>query len=101
MRSGGTEGADPQDTLRTAERREQRLGSYKLFQRSGPIQSGMWRKIMRGPSTRKYRAAVKEFHNAYAIEKSEVSENFIEASRAHRSKSRWNVRWASCACARS
>ena len=36
---------------------------------------------MRGLSTRNYGAVVKEFHNAYGIEKSAVSENFIEASR--------------------
>ena len=37
--------------LRTAERREQRLGSYELFQRSGPMQLGVWDKMMRGLST--------------------------------------------------
>ena len=67
--------------LRTAERSEQRLGSYELFQRSGPMQLGVWDKMMRGLSTRNYGAVVKEFHNAYGIEKSAVSENFIEASR--------------------
>src|SRR5579863_2937055 len=67
--------------LRTAEKREQRLGSYELFQRSGPLQTGVWDKMMRGLSTRNYGAVVKEFHNAYGIEKSAVSENFIEASR--------------------
>ena len=67
--------------LRTVERREQRLGSYELFQRSGPLQLGVWDKMMRGLSTRNYGAVVKEFHNAYGIEKSAVSENFIEASR--------------------
>ncbi len=36
---------------------------------------------MRGLSTRNYGAVVKDFHNAYGIEKSAVSENFIEASR--------------------
>ena len=67
--------------LRTAERREQRLGSYEMFQRSGPMQLGVWDKMMRGLSTRNYGAVVKEFQNAYGIEKSAVSENFIEASR--------------------
>src|SRR5579864_8943137 len=67
--------------LRTAENREQRLGSYEMFQRSGPMQLGVWDKMMRGLSTRNYGAVVKEFHNAYGIEKSAVSENFIEASR--------------------
>ena len=36
---------------------------------------------MRGLSTRNYGAVVKDFHEAYGIEKSAVSENFIEASR--------------------
>ena len=67
--------------LRTKDRREQRLGSYELFQRSGPLQMGVWDKMMRGLSTRNYGAVVKEFHNAYGVEKSAVSENFIEASR--------------------
>ncbi len=45
------------------------------------MQLGVWDKIMRGLSTRNYGTVVKEFHNAYGIEKSAVSENFIEASR--------------------
>ena len=36
---------------------------------------------MRGLSTRNYGAVVKDFSNAYGIEKSAVSENFIGASR--------------------
>ena len=67
--------------LRTKDKREQRLGSYELFQRSGLMQLGVWDKMMRGLSTRNYGAVVKEFHNAYGVEKSAVSENFIEASR--------------------
>ena len=67
--------------LRTAENREQRLGSYELFQRSAPMQFGVWDKMMRGLSTRNYGAVVKDFQDAYGIEKSAVSENFIEASR--------------------
>jgi putative transposase len=67
--------------LRTQDQREQRLGSYELFQRSGPLQEGVWDKMMRGLSTRNYGAVVKDFHDAYGIEKSAVSENFIEASR--------------------
>src|SRR5436190_19855081 len=67
--------------LRTKDKREQRLGSYELFQRSGPLQQGVWDKMMRGLSTRNYGAVVKEFRTAYGIEKSAVSENFIEASR--------------------
>jgi transposase-like protein len=67
--------------LRTPDKREQRLGSYEMFQRSGPLQAGVWDKMMRGLSTRNYGAVVKDFHNAYGIEKSAVSENFIEVSR--------------------
>src|SRR5438132_9617059 len=37
--------------------------------------------MVRGLSTRNYGAVVKDFHNAYGVEKSAVSENFIEASR--------------------
>src|SRR2546423_919191 len=37
--------------------------------------------MMRGLSTRNYGAVVKDFQEAYGIEKSAVSENFIEASR--------------------
>jgi putative transposase len=67
--------------LRSGDNREQRLGSYELFQRSGPLQAGVWDKMMRGLSTRNYGAVVKDFQSAYGIEKSAVSENFIEASR--------------------
>jgi putative transposase len=61
--------------LRTLENREQRLGSYELFQRSGPMEHEVWDKIMRGLSTRK------DFREAYGVEKSPVSENFIAYSR--------------------
>jgi len=67
--------------LRTKNKREQRLGSYELFQRNGPLEQGVWDKIMRGLSTRNYGAVVRDFSSAYGIEKSAVSENFIEASR--------------------
>lgn len=67
--------------LRNKQNREQRLGSYEIFQRSGPLQKAVWDKMMRGLSTRNYGAVVKEFSQAYGIEKSAVSENFIEASR--------------------
>ena len=47
--------------LRTGDQREQRLGSYELFQRSGPLQASVWDKMMRGLSTRNYGAVVKDF----------------------------------------
>jgi putative transposase len=67
--------------LRTKHNREQRLGSYELFQRYGALEQGVWDKIMRGLSTRNYGAVVRDFSKAYGIEKSAVSENFIEAGR--------------------
>jgi len=33
--------------LRTPEHREQRLGSYEMFQRSGPMEHAVWDKLMR------------------------------------------------------
>src|ERR1035437_5946922 len=67
--------------LRSPEPREQRLGSYELFQRSGPMEHAVWDKMMRGLSTRNYGAVVKDFHEAYGVEKSAVSDNFIASSR--------------------
>ena len=32
--------------------REQQWGSYQMFQRSGPMQAGVWDKMMRGLTTR-------------------------------------------------
>ena len=67
--------------LRDKDHREQRLGSYELFQRSAPLERKVWDTMMRGLSTRNYGAVVKEFQQAYGIEKSAVSGNFVEASR--------------------
>src|SRR5260370_35589108 len=52
-----------------------------MFQRSGPMEHAVWDKLMRGLSTRNYGAVVKDFHEAYGVEKSAVSDNFIAASR--------------------
>ena len=67
--------------LRTPEKREQRLGSYEMFQRSGPLEHAVWDKLMRGLSTRNYGAVVKNFREAYGVEKSAVSEHFVASSR--------------------
>jgi hypothetical protein len=48
-----------------------------LFQRSAPLQAGVWDKMMRGLSTRNYGAVVKEFTDAYGIEKSARSRSTI------------------------
>jgi putative transposase len=67
--------------LRDKANREVRLGSYELFQRSGPLEGAVWEKMMRGLSTRNYGPVVKDFASAYGIEKSAVSDHFIEASK--------------------
>jgi transposase-like protein len=67
--------------VRSKENREQRLGSYELFQRSAPLEQAVWDKMMRGLSTRNYGAVVQDFRQAYGIEKSAVSDTFIAASR--------------------
>src|ERR1039458_6089615 len=68
--------------VRTADDKEVRLGSYEMFHRGEPLTETVWEKLMLGLSTRKYSQAVREFTEAYGLEKSAVSEHFIEASRA-------------------
>ena len=67
--------------VRTTEDREVRLGSYELFHRGEPLTETVWEKLMLGLSTRQYGQAVRQFTEAYGLEKSAVSEHFIEASR--------------------
>ena len=73
----------PIDRIRLREKdgRELPLGSYQLFQRSAPLQDGVWWKMMRGLTTRNYGAVTRTFRQAYGIEKSAVSERFVQASR--------------------
>lgn len=68
--------------VRTTEDREVRLGSYEMFHRGEPLTETVWEKLMLGLSTRKYGQAVRQFREAYGLEKSAISEHFIEASRA-------------------
>jgi putative transposase len=68
--------------VRTTGEQEVRLGSYEMFHRGEPLTETVWEKLMLGLSTRKYGEAVREFTEAYGLEKSAVSEHFIEASRA-------------------
>jgi putative transposase len=68
--------------VRTSEDKEVRLGSYEMFHRGEPLTETVWEKLMLGLSTRKYGQAVRQFTQAYGLEKSAVSEHFIEASRA-------------------
>jgi putative transposase len=67
--------------VRTTEDKEVRLGSYEMFHRGEPLTETVWEKLMLGLSTRKYGQAVRQFTEAYGLEKSAVSEHFIEASR--------------------
>ena len=68
--------------VRTTEDQEVRLGSYEMFHRGEPLTETVWEKLMLGLSTRKYGQAVRELTEAYGLEKSAVSEHFIETSRA-------------------
>ncbi len=67
--------------VRTTDDQEVRLGSYEMFHRGEPLTETVWEKLMLGLSTRKYGQAVREFATAYGLEKSAISEHFIEASR--------------------
>ena len=67
--------------VRTTDDQEVRLGSYELFHRGEPLTETVWEKLMLGLSTRKYGQAVRQFAEAYGLEKSAISEHFIEASR--------------------
>jgi transposase-like protein len=67
--------------VRTTDDRELRLGSYEMFHRGEPLTETVWEKLMLGLSTRNYGQAVREFAEAYGLEKSAISEHFIEASR--------------------
>src|ERR1700740_3364195 len=67
--------------VRTSEEKEVRLGSYEMFHRGEPLTETVGEKLMLGLSTRKYGQAVRQFREAYGLEKSAISEHFIEASR--------------------
>jgi putative transposase len=67
--------------VRTTDDKEVRLGSYEMFHRGEPLTETVWEKLMLGLSTRNYGQAIRQFTEAYGLEKSAVSEHFIEASR--------------------
>ena len=60
---------------------EVQLGSYLRFQHDPHFHPKLWQELMRGLSTRNYGRTVRRFAEAYGIEKSTVSEQFVEASR--------------------
>ena len=67
--------------VRTSADKEVRLGTYEMFHGGEPLTETVWEKLMLGLSTRKYGQAVRQFAEAYGLEKSAISEHFIEASR--------------------
>src|SRR3979409_81003 len=67
--------------VRTVEDKEVCLGSYEMFHRGEPLTETVWEKLMLGLSTRTYGQAVRQFSEAYGLEKSAISDHFIEASR--------------------
>jgi len=67
--------------VRDTRKREVPLGSYELLQRASLMEESVWQKMMHGITTRRYNAVVKELEQAYGIQKSTISEHFIEASR--------------------
>ncbi len=66
---------------REVDGKELPLGSYLRFQHDPQFHPRLWREVMRGLSTRNYGRMVRRFAEAYGIEKSTVSEQFVEASR--------------------
>jgi putative transposase len=68
--------------VRSTDDKEVPLGSYEMFHRGEPLTETVWEKLMLGLSTRNYGQAIRQFTEAYGLEKSAVSEHFIEASRA-------------------
>jgi transposase-like protein len=67
--------------IRDVRQREVPLGSYEMLQQASLMEDSVWHKIMHGLTTRRYGEVVRELQQAYGIEKSTVSEHFIEASR--------------------
>lgn len=72
--------------VRDVRQREVPLGSYEAFQQASLMEDAVWQKIMHGLTTRRYSAIVRELQEAYGIEKSTISDHFIEASRGRLQK---------------
>lgn len=72
--------------VRDVRQKEVPLGSYELLQQASLMEDAVWNKTMHGLTTRRYGQVVRELQDAYGIEKSTVSEHFIEASRGRLQK---------------
>jgi hypothetical protein len=59
---------------------EVKIGSYELFRREEDQQKRIWEAITRGLTMRGYGPTVRECEDAFAIEKSAVSEKFVTMS---------------------
>lgn len=57
------------------------LSTYEKFQHASLVEETVWSNIMRGLTMRNYKEVIQQFSDAYGLEKSTVSEHFIEASR--------------------
>jgi transposase-like protein len=57
-----------------------KIGSYELFRRDEEQQKRIWEAMTRGLTTRGYGPTVRESEEAFAIEKSAVSEKFVAVS---------------------
>jgi putative transposase len=77
----GQKGPIQRPRVRTTGDKEVRLGNYEMFHRGEALTETVWEKLMLGLSTRRYGQAVRECAEAYGLEKSAISEHFIEASR--------------------
>lgn len=67
--------------VRDVRKREVPLGSYEMLQQASLMEDAVWNKMMSGLTTRSYGEVVRELKDAYGIEKSTVSDHFVEASR--------------------
>jgi transposase-like protein len=67
--------------LRGKDGGEVRLGTYEMFQQTRHLDDQVWWKMLRGLTTRNYPLVTRSFAEAYGIEKSAISERFIQASR--------------------
>lgn len=59
---------------------EAKLGSYELFRQEESMQRQVWDRIMRGLTMRGYDPTVRECGRAFGVQKSAVSDRFIQAS---------------------
>jgi len=62
------------------QRGEMKLGSYELFRQEEAMQRQVWDRIMRGLTMRGYGPAIQECGTAFGVQKSAVSDKFIQAS---------------------